>query len=70
MQALFNKLLAFPTFPFWIHESVISNFIGIPRGEGEHGQSEGLTVLLACIKRGFGVSKRMKEVVLGAGKDI
>ena len=70
LQALFDKLLAFPISPFWIHESVISNFIGMPKGKGEYGQSEGLTVLLACIKRGFGVSKRVKELLMGVGEDI
>ena len=70
LQALFDKLLAFPISPFWIHESVISNFIGMPKGKGEYGQSEGLTVLLACIKRGFGVSKKVKELLMGAGEDI
>jgi len=70
LQAWFDTLLAFPTSPFWIHESVISNFIRIPKGKGEHGRSDGLTVFLACIKRGFCISKSVKEVMLRVGEDI
>ena len=57
-----QKLTSFPPSPYWIHESVVSNFIGIPTGQSTHGQADALTALLACIKDGYGGSKKKKSV--------
>ena len=55
-----DKLLgSFRPCRFWIHESVVARFIGLPVGT-EHGQSEALTSLLACIAKGSGGDKKKK----------
>ena len=57
-----NQLLThFPKCNFWIHESVVARFIGLPTNE-EYGQSQALTALLLCIKNGYGGSKRNKTI--------
>ncbi len=53
-----KKLLTFPPSVFWIHETVVSNFLGIPTGRGAEGQSDALTSLIACIKNGYGGRRR------------
>ena len=63
LKQLCQDLMSFPQSPFWIHETVLSNYIGIPRGKGKHGQGEALTTFLAAIKRGYGVQKKSKEVI-------
>jgi len=59
-----KKLVQFPPSVFWIHETVLSNYLGIPRGEGEYGQSDALTSLIACIKNGYGgnLRKRIRKM--------
>ena len=59
-----QKLMAFPQSPYWIHETVVSNFIGLPTGAGEHGQSEALTSLLDCLKKGFGGNQKKKTYAI------
>lgn len=44
---------------WWI--SAVANFLGIPKGTGEHGQSQALTSIVACIKTGFGGSRNRKN---------
>ncbi len=51
-----RKLIEFTPCDYWIHESVVANHIGLPRGD-EHG-SEALTALLACMKKGYGGNER------------
>ena len=64
LPAYCDKLLSnFPPCRFWIHESVVARYIGLPIGN-EHGASEALTALLFCIKKGFGGSKKNKTQVL------
>ena len=54
--------MKFPRLGHWIHETVVANYIGLPKGAGEHGQSEALTSLRACIKAGKGGSKAKGNV--------
>ena len=48
-----ERLFAIKECPFWIHESRVSDLLGLPR-TSEFGQSEVLTCLLLCIKKGYG----------------
>ena len=55
--------MSIPSCPFWIHETVLSDYLGLPRGSNSvEGQSEALTALLHCIKKGGG-NKRQKTWV-------
>ena len=56
-----REWMNFPSSPYWIHESAVANFLGIPTGTGEHGQSQALTSIVACIKTGFGGSRNRKN---------
>lgn len=40
LQNYCNKLMKFPRLGHWVHETVVANYIGLPKGVGEHGQSE------------------------------
>ena len=54
-----SKLAAIPSCLFWIHETVLSDYLGLPRGSNSvQGQSEALTALLHCIKEGGGGNRR------------
>ena len=55
-----QRLFSFLRSVYWIHESVVSNYIGLPKGSGTEGQSNALTSLIACIKAGFGGKQRDK----------
>ena len=57
-----QKIMKFPSSPYWIHETVVLNHIGLPTGSGVHGQSEALTALLGCIKKGIGRNKKQKTM--------
>ena len=48
---------------------MLANYLGIPKGVGEHGQADALTSLLACIKQGHGGSKKGKFNVKLTGLD-
>ncbi len=52
-----SKLCSFPATEFWVHETVLSRYLNLPRGP-KHGQSEALTALIACIKKGKDGDKR------------
>ena len=69
-----QELNNFPQSVFWIHETVLVNYLGIPRGKGEHGQRDALTSLLACIKQGRGGSPKgefeVKPTELGGSFDL
>ena len=63
LQGYSDKLLSnFPPWRFWIHESVVTRSIGLPSGN-KHGASEALTVLISCLKKGFGGSVKQKTQV-------
>ncbi|KAL7535520.1 hypothetical protein ACHAWF_005188 [Thalassiosira exigua] len=53
-----RKLFSFLHSSYWIHESVVSKHIGLPRGDGMFGPVDCMTALLACIKRGKGGSAK------------
>lgn len=57
LQEFSERLLSIPACPFWVHESVVARLIELPRGT-EHGQSEALTALLACLKKGYGGNRK------------
>ena len=67
-----KKLSGFPESPFWIHETVLSNYIGLPRGRSgaEEGQQEAMTSLLLCIKKGYGGTQRDKDATGIAASDL
>ena len=56
LQVLSKKLLEFPPCNSWIHESVVARTIGLPTNN-QYGQSETLSTLIACIKKGWGGDK-------------
>ena len=56
-----ERLFAIKECPFWIHESRVSDLLGLPR-TSEFGQSEVLTCLLLCIKKGYGGDRRAKPM--------
>ena len=60
LEGYCKKLLSFPQSVFWVHETVVANYLGIPTGKGVEGQSEALTSLIACIKAGHGGNKKKK----------
>eukprot|EP00585_Thalassiosira_rotula_P024904 CAMPEP_0196247260 /NCGR_PEP_ID=MMETSP0913-20130531/37723_1 /TAXON_ID=49265 /ORGANISM="Thalassiosira rotula, Strain GSO102" /LENGTH=219 /DNA_ID=CAMNT_0041532159 /DNA_START=276 /DNA_END=932 /DNA_ORIENTATION=- len=60
LNGLCKKLLEFPACNYWVHESVVSRFIGLPTNN-QYGQSEALTALIACIKKSYGGNKRKKN---------
>ena len=60
LDELCQKIESSPHLPFWIHETVLSNYIGIPGGKSNPGQSKGLTAILASEKRGHGIQKSTK----------
>ena len=54
-----KKLVSIPPCAFWIHETTLSNYLGLPRGSDQvHGQNEALTAMITCIKDGGGGNKR------------
>ena len=55
-----QKLIKFPKSVFWVHETVIANYLGIPTGKAGEGQSEALTSLISCIKAGYGGNRKKK----------
>ena len=57
LPAYAERLMAIPDCPMWVHESVVSSLIGLPKSK-EHGPSEALTSLLQCIKDSYGGNKR------------
>ena len=59
-----QRLQSIPRCPFWIHETVLANYLGLPRGFGAvPGQSEALTSLIASIKKGGGGNKKKRQWV-------
>lgn len=54
-----HKLMHFPDSEYWIHESVITRYLGLPKNN-EYGPSESLTALIYCIKNGYGGTARNK----------
>ena len=45
-----KKLVSIPPCAFWIHETSLSNYLGLPRGLGKvQGQNEALTALITYI---------------------
>ena len=62
LKELSKKLLEFPPCNSWIHESVVAQYVGLPINN-QHGQSEVLTALIACINKGFGGNKKKKTQV-------
>ena len=55
----FKKLVSIQPCVFWIHETILSNYLGLPRGSSKvQGQNEALTALITCIKDGGGGNKR------------
>jgi len=73
LQGYCEKLRGFHSSGFWIHETVVANFLGIPKGRGVHGQVDAITSLIACIKQGYGGNSKKKTIVstgFGQGIDI
>ncbi len=57
-----EKLLQFLASIYWVHESVVFNFIGLLKGSGLMGQCDALTSLLSCIKRGMGGEEEQLQI--------
>ncbi len=70
LQDYCQKLMNFPHSPFWIHEKVVSDAIGLPTGKGDHGQSEALSALLDCIKKGHGGKQNNRTTTGVAACDL
>ena len=57
-----KALVNLPPCEFWIHETKLAELLKLPQGP-EHGPSDVLTTILACMKRGNGGNKRAKTIV-------
>ncbi len=57
LEYLCQQLVKFPALVFWIHETVLANYLGISRS-AKHGQGGAITPLLGCIKQGYGGNKK------------
>ena len=71
LEEICRKLRLFPSSVYWIHEKVLCNYLGIPKGRGVHGQADALTCLLACIKQGYGGNQRKQNITnTGLGQEF
>lgn len=57
-----QRLKDLPPCEFWIHEKKLAELLKLPRGH-KHGPSEVLTCVIACLKKGFGGSKKARTMV-------
>ena len=60
-----QKLVAIPDCNFWIHKNQIVAYLRLPQGRN-HRPSNVLSVVIACLKKGYGKNQR-KNVVVATG---
>ena len=62
LSQIYQKLVAIPDYNFWIHEKQITPHLCLSQGPN-HGPSDVLSVVIACLKKGYGGNKRKKTFV-------
>ena len=55
-------LVNIPDCNFWIHEKQLAAYLCLPQGP-KHRPSDAVTVIMACLKRGYGGNKRKNTFI-------